>query len=199
MTENNIADDELEELRLRIFGLEKDLKKFGLDPRRGVESYRPGEIKKLVYCSQNPKQVIDTLSQVLSLQEELYRKLYGLTNAAPLNVDTDVPEKNLLAIKQALTSTRKRRSSSSTKFAIAVKEVLEILQKHEQNEKLEELIISTLAKIYKRDYDRCRILTYLLERLGAKTSGHESLATLVKMLVRENRKKRKENNESSSG
>jgi len=167
------ASETLENLRAQIRAVEKELSKYGFDVRRGIESYRINEIKGIMNNAKNPDDVRKLLAELIELQERLYKSLYELSGLKELSIDTDTPEGKMLTIKEWLMSgsvKNRGNAATSSKFFKAVVEVLEILEERGDVNVDEPLcrgkIVSVLNKAYKRDYDRHRVLKYLLSVCG---------------------------------
>lgn len=155
--------ERLEALRKRIYEIEKCLSKYGFDPRRGIESYKVSELKKLISSSRNAKRAKQLLLELIELQELLYTELYRTAKLKKMNVDTDTPEKRLATIKRWLIPVKAEPAAQVTKskFKDALLMVARALETCNTNCKEE--IKHVLQEIYKRDYDRCRVIKYLIE------------------------------------
>ena len=154
---------ELEPLRLKIYELERRLSKYGLDPRRGIESYKISEIRELLARQRYNREFQELLLELIETQEALYRKLYEIAGLRELNVDTDSPEKHLFSIKERVTGKSPISNTHVSKFEVALRRVLEVLEKSGV-ELSKEDVLRALREVYKRDYDRHRVLVYILKR-----------------------------------
>jgi hypothetical protein len=161
------VSEALDKLREEILRLERELGMFGYDPRRGVESYSISELKDLIERSgPNRSRVRELLVKLVTVQEELYMELYRLAGLKELNVDTETPEKNILRLKKWLLTGEAHTSPSNatrsrTKFEQAVETIVEILKTCQEN--CEDRVLDALKGIYKRDYDRYRVMKHVLE------------------------------------
>ena len=158
--------ERLEGLRLRIRELEERLASFGFDPRRGIESYGVGELKRLVARSPRPEEAKNLLMELIEAQEQLYKELYEAGGMKEMDVDTDTPEKRLLLIKKWLLGEEEERVVRPPRFCFVVKKVLDEAEKGSI-----EGVLDALKGGYKRDYDRHRVLRFLLDccrELGIK-------------------------------
>ncbi|RLI82952.1 hypothetical protein DRP04_02705 [Archaeoglobales archaeon] len=167
ITENtlNQMSEALEDIRLQIHAIERELSKYGFDLRRGIESYKVSEIKKIINNSKNPHEVKKILLKLVGVQEKLYEELYKFAGLKDLDVDTDTPEGRLLTIKEWLTSgktTNHTNTPATSKFSEAILKILEIIERYEDSNICADKIVLSLNEIYKRDYDRHRVLKYLL-------------------------------------
>jgi hypothetical protein len=157
----------LDKLREEILRLERELGRFGYDPRRGIESYSISELKDLIERSgPGRSRVRELLVKIVTAQEELYRELYRLASLKELNVDTETPEKDILRLKKWLLTGEAPTSPSNavrprTKFEQAVEAVVGILRACQEN--CEDRVLDALKGIYKRDYDRYRVMKRVLE------------------------------------
>jgi len=154
--------ERLEELRKQIYKVEKSLSKYGFDPRRGIESYKVSELRELISRSRNTKEVKQLLLTLIELQEQLYLKLYRLAGLRRMNVDTDTPEKKLMTIKEWLITGRANSVQVAiSKFEKALSMVANVLETCSNS--CEEEIKKVLQTVYKRDYDRYRVVRRVLE------------------------------------
>ena len=159
---NELIIERLEGLRKKIYKVEKKLVKYGFDLRRGVESYRINELRKLLERSGDKEKAKALLMQLVNLQEQLYLELYRLVGLKHLNVDTDTPEKRLTMIKEwLLTGKTSPAQPRKSRFKQALKAVTKSLEECDENcvAKIEE----ALRSVYKRDYDRYRVAKWILE------------------------------------
>ena len=185
----------LEDLRQKIYEIEKKLIDFNFDPHRGIETYKPSEIKVLLRKSKQSSELIRLLKEAITLQTEFYRRLYLLTNTKNIDVDTDSPEKNILRIRNVLEHDARDQSSiikipKSKKVISAIKE---ILGESKDSERCFNEIIHIIKKEYKRDYDRFRVLELLLSEMGcnvAKSTLCEYVRLLIDLFSKENKEGR---------
>lgn len=155
--------ERLEELRKQIYEVEKSLSKYGFDPRRGIESYKVSELRELTSRSQNADEVKRLLLKLIELQELLYLELYRMAGLKRMNVDTDTPEKRLMTIKEWLITGRANSiiQVAKSKFKEALSMVANVLETC--NDNCKEEIKNVLQRVYKRDYDRYRVVRQVLE------------------------------------
>jgi len=155
--------ERLEELRKQIYEVEKSLSKYGFDPRRGIESYKVSELRELTSRSQNADEVKRLLLKLIELQELLYLELYRMAGLKRMNVDTDTPEKRLMTIKEWLIAGRANSiiRVAKSKFKEALSMVANVLETC--NDNCKEEIKNVLQRVYKRDYDRYRVVRQVLE------------------------------------
>jgi hypothetical protein len=174
--------EKLDTIRKEILNLEIELSKYGFDPRRGIESYSISEIKSLLQRSGSKcTRVRELLTKLVETQERLYRELYNLAGLRDLNIDTETPEKNTARIKKWLLTEELPTPAhgGSTKFRYAIDEIVRILRECETE--CGDRILEVLMRVYKRDYDRYRVIRYLLEvcvDLGGLKSVPPALETL---------------------
>jgi hypothetical protein len=173
MSESRSHEDEigvseaLDKLREEILRLERELGRFGHDPRRGIESCSISELKDLIEKSGSERsRVRELLVKLVTAQEELYRELYRLAGLKELNVDTETPERNILRLKKWLLTGEAPSSPSNvvrskTRFEHAVEAIVEIFRTCQEN--CEDRVLEALKGIYKRDYDRYRVMKRVLE------------------------------------
>jgi len=154
--------ESLEELRERLLALEKELAKYGFDPRRGLESYTVGELREILASLDRDGEAKKLLSEIVRLQKELYRRLYEQAGLKELKVDTDTPEKRLLTIEAWLVQGKVNSESNTqeSKFAQALRSVASVLTMCEDD--CRDRLVSVLVNVYKRDYDRYRVLREIL-------------------------------------
>jgi hypothetical protein len=190
-----LTSEKLDKLREEILRLERELSDFGYDPRRGIESYSVSELKELIERAGSKQECLKkSLIKLIDIQEELYRELYRLAGFKELDVDTEIPEKNLMRLKGwLLTGEVVPLFGDSTKFKQALKEIAKILKSCQGGYGDE--VLTTLRRVYKRDYDRYRVIKYILE-ICAKLRGCdkkmddlellplESIATLIDECIR---------------
>ena len=161
-----VVSGALEDLRLRIRGIEKELSKYGFDPRRGIESYKISELKKLLDASGNNRRAVEELLlRLIEMQETLYKKLYELASLREINVDTDTPEKRLIAIKEWLLGGKvnaRQPCTGTSRFSQAVLKVLDAIGESSEDDARKKRILEMLRRMYKRDYDRYRVLRFIL-------------------------------------
>lgn len=154
--------ERLDALRREILNLEIELAKYGFDPRRGIESYSVSEIKDLLErAGSNYPEVKELLIKLVETQERLYKELYSFAGLKELNVDTETPEKNVMKIKEWLLAGKAPARDNSTKFKHAIEEVTKALQKCHAN--CGSRVLEVLVRIYKRDYDRYRVIKRVIE------------------------------------
>jgi len=160
------ASPELEELRAQILRIERELARHGFDPRRGIESYKVGELRSLLRGARNREEVRGLLLALIELQEKLYRELYRAANLKEMRVDTETPEKNLVKIKRWLLEGRadgEPRRGDEGRSLVVLRRILEKVADLEDDEECAREIESLLRRAYKRDYDRCRIVKAALD------------------------------------
>ena len=159
-----LVTERLEELREQIYLVEKSLSKYGFDPRRGIESYKVSELKALISRSGNGEEVRKLLMKLVELKERLYLELYRQAGLKQINVDTDTPEKRLMAIKVWL-ATGKTDSERSTRSEPrdVLRGVADALERCGSSNDCKEKIMDLLRASYKRDYDRHRVVKRALE------------------------------------
>jgi len=157
-----LVTEGLEELRERLLALERELAKYGFDPRRGLESYSVGELREILARSDRGGEAKKLLLEVVKLQKELYRRLYEQAGLKELRVDTDTPEKRLLAIEAWLVQGKANSESNAreSKFVQALRSVATVLATCKDD--CRDRLVSVLANVYKRDYDRYRVLREVL-------------------------------------
>ncbi|MEM1829887.1 MAG: hypothetical protein QXV79_04540, partial [Thermofilaceae archaeon] len=171
------------ELRRRIRELEKALSAYGFDCRRGIETYKVSEIKRILREAgprEGEARVI--LRELVEAQLALYRELYSAAGAREIVVDSDTPERRVKEIKEWLEGRGVKRGERVNLFAKTVYEVLNAVERNENVDSIVEL----LARSYKRDYDRFRVLRFLAELCGgfnAEAERYENLRELVKVTV----------------
>lgn len=176
--------ENLEELRERLLTIEKELAKYGFDPRRGLESYRVSELRELIVRTGRGEEAKRLLLELVRLQKELYRRLYEQAGLKELRVDTDTPEKRLLAIEAWLVqgkanSVSNMQQSKLVQALSSIATTLTICKDDCPNQ-----LASVLNNVYKRDYDRYRILGEVLDvcvDLGALRS--EDVSDIEKKAV----------------
>lgn len=167
---NDIIDittsPELENLRSQILDIERKLSELGMNPRRGLESYSINELKKIFRNIKDKEKLKKLLLELIELQERLYHTLYTLAGLKELNVDTDIPERKLLLIKKwVLTgeSSERLRLTSESKQLVAIKGLADLLASVEDDEECLRRVESLLRNVYKRDYDRYRVLKLVID------------------------------------
>jgi hypothetical protein len=173
----------VDRLREKIRTLEKSLREYGFNDRRGIETWKIGELKDMFRKMRNQERVREILKELVEIQETLYLELYRLSGAKEIIVDTDTPEKRLKEIKAWLQGQKNNRKPKGL-FAEAVRTVLENIEKNKDPT----LIIEILTHIYQRDYDRFRVLDFLLslcKELDSKIeeSGKQDLNSIAKIVV----------------
>jgi hypothetical protein len=182
--EATAVSEKLDRLREEILKLEMELSKYGFDPRRGIESYSMSEIKQLLKrAGSNYVRVKELLYELACAQEKLYRELYSLAGLRELNVDTETPEKNLMRLKRWLLAGRDVEAppaNNVTKFDRALGEIAGILRRCQDNCVGE--ILNALKSMYKRDYDRYRVVKHIAENCatlgGLEAAIVEEIETL---------------------
>ncbi len=149
----------VDKLRKRIQELEKKLAPYGFDERRGIETYKVSEIKKTLKMlpQKDAEDAKNLLRDLVKIQQTLYHELYKAAEVAEIATDTHMPEKKLEEIKEWLDGPKKGRNKASDRFAKAVREVIRAMKRGESTE----FLAMTLTKLYKRDYDRFRILDFV--------------------------------------
>lgn len=148
----------IDELRERIRKLEKILAEYGFNQRRGIETCKVSEIKSAVHKARSQEKVKQILKELVETQEILYRELYRIAGAKEIIVDTDTPEKKLKEIKDWLEGRRENQRNTKNLFRKAVYRVLKSVEEGVNPS----LVLSELSVIYKRDYDRFRVLDFIL-------------------------------------
>lgn len=148
----------INELREKIRMLERSLAEYGFDYRRGIETWKISELKKMLFKAGGSGRVKEILKELVETQETLYYELYQLAGAKEIAVDTDTPEKRLKEIKSWLEGRQRNEGNRKGLFAKAVREVLESFERNETPVS----VVETLNHIYKRDYDRFRVLKFVL-------------------------------------
>ncbi|MEM1695134.1 MAG: hypothetical protein QXQ90_00900, partial [Desulfurococcaceae archaeon] len=155
----------------------------GFDCRRGIEAYKISEIKRILReAGVREGDARAILRELVEAQLALYRELYSAAGAREIVVDSDVPEKRVKEIKEWLEGRRERRSERVNLFAKTVYEVLNIVERNKDADSVVEL----LARSYKRDYDRFRVLYFLIELCGGfnvEAGRYENLDELAKVTV----------------
>jgi hypothetical protein len=174
----------VDELREKIRTLERSLRTHGFNDRRGIETWKIGELKDMLSKMGNSEKVKEILKELVETQEILYLELYRLSGAKEIMVDTDTPEKKLKEIKAWLQGQKKNNKKPKGLFVKAVSMVLEDIEKNKNTT----FIIGTLNQVYQRDYDRFRVLEFLLsicKELGSKIEepGKRDLNSLAKVVV----------------
>jgi hypothetical protein len=164
------VSERLDGLREEVLRLEQELGSFGYDPRVGIESRTISELRELMESAGPQRQKVrETLLKLIEVQERLYKELYRLAGSKEQNVDTETPERNLMALKKwLLTGEATPAFGGTTKFKQALNEVARILQTFQKDRAKE--ILNALRRIYKRDYDRYRVVRCVLEAC-AKLGG----------------------------
>ncbi len=162
-------DGELEPLRRRILEMERELVSYGFEPFRGIETYKISELRRIVTRSKREREVKDIITHLIGLQEMLYQKLYRLAGMRRLVVDTDSPEKQLKRIHDWLEGKNKKMIRKESKLKRAAMAAIDA-----SDGEITE-VIKAIRRVYKRDYDCYRVLTFLLglrgEKLGSKRSN----------------------------
>lgn len=170
-----ISNEQLENLRIKIWDLEEQLTRYGFEPGRGIETYSGGELRKILNSLPIPKRkkALEIISMIIELQETLYWTLYKLAGATEVvkNVDTDTPEIRLQKLREWLDnyassskSSKKRKPNKSSKsFSIWVKKTLYLCLKAKNTQGVIDEIEELLTKAYKRKYDRFRVLSAIVE------------------------------------
>jgi len=173
----------VDELRKKIRELEKALSSYGFDSRRGIETYKVSEIKNILRrAGTREGDVRKTLRELVKVQQILYRELYRTAGAKEMVVDTDMPEKRVKEIEEWLEGCKENRGRRTNLFAMTVNEVLSMVGEGKDAGSIMEL----LARSYKRDYDRFRILNFLMElceELGVKVKRPGTLDELTNVTV----------------
>jgi hypothetical protein len=170
-SENEIMaiSEKLDRLREEILKLERELSKYSFDPRRGIESYSMSEIEKLLKrAGPNYVRIKELLYELVCAQEKLYRELYSSAGLRELNVDTETPEKNLIRLKRWLLAGRDVEAlpaNNVTKFDQVLRGIARILRRCQDN-CVDEILIA-LKSMYKRDYDRYRVVKHIAENCTA--------------------------------
>jgi hypothetical protein len=170
-SENEIMaiSEKLDRLREEILKLERELSKYGFDPRRGIESYSISEMEKLLKrAGPNYVRIKELLYELVCAQEKLYRELYSSAGLRELNVDTETPEKNLIRLKRWLLAGKDVEAlpaSNVTKFDQVLGRIARILRRCQDNCVGE--ILTALKSMYKRDYDRYRVVKRIAENCAA--------------------------------
>jgi len=188
--EDKEISEKLDKLREEVLKLERELGKYGYDPRRGIESYSISELKDMIKkAGSEHAKVRDLLAKLVETQKKLYRELYNAAGLRELNVDTETPEKNLLKIEEWLLMSRENLVNHDiTKFEKILGEIAKILGNCQENCETE--ILGVLRKVYKRDYDRYRVIKYVIETCGRLGIYEEkeietlSLKDAVNLIVR---------------
>ncbi|MGC8988434.1 hypothetical protein, partial [Infirmifilum sp.] len=176
----------VDHLRSRIRALEGELSKYGFDQRRGIETYKRSEIRGLLRgAGPRAERVRALLKELVETQEDLYQELYRAAGAREIAVDTDTPEMKLREIKNWLEGRREHQEESGNTFTKAVDEVLRAVEEGGGAD----AVVGTLTELYKRDYDRFRVLDFILmacRRLGieAEKPADETLGALAGVVVR---------------
>lgn len=167
------------ELRKKIKELEKALSAYGFDSKRGIETYKVSEIKDILRrAGTREGDAKKILRELLRAQQTLYRELYRMAGIKEVEVDTDMPEKRIREIKEWLEGRKENRGEGVNLFAITVNKVLSMIKEGKDTSSIMEL----LARSYKRDYDRFRVLEFLVklcEELGAKAERPRTLNELA--------------------
>ncbi|MCS7385120.1 MAG: hypothetical protein NDF55_00075 [archaeon GB-1867-005] len=104
-----------------------------------------------------------------------------------LDIDTDSPERRLVRIKEWLEKKAAHKPiRSRKKFIDTIKSVLQVIKLRDSNndEVLTNIIMGILTKSYKRDYDRYRVLKFIIESMQrfCATNHLESLQMNIEML-----------------
>ena len=158
MTENEVTTD-LEAVREKIYTLEKELTRYGFDPQRGLETYSVGELKELLRKSENPNEFIKMLKIVIDLQAQFYKLLYQKCGFKELRIDTEMPEKNIVKIKEWLErQANKKKKSEKTdtrasKFDALLAYLMRMLKHEKDSARIAETFYNVLETTYKRTYD----------------------------------------------
>jgi hypothetical protein len=190
---NENTHQKLEDLRLKIWELQKQLTKYGFDERRDLESYKVSDIKRLLNRLNDKREAIELINRIVSLTEEFYKTLYGTVNMEILNIDTDTPEKRTLMLKKWLCGSSKKVEQKliKTTFSEVVEKIIDIINKCENLDECVKKVILYLREKYRRDYDRYRIVEYLYKRIGItpnlnyeKGSLDENVRVLVTYIKR---------------
>jgi hypothetical protein len=158
----SLASERLDKLREEIYRLERELAGFGYDPRRGIESYSVSELRELIERA-GPKRPFleESLIRLIDAQTELYKELYRLAGFKELDVDTEIPEKNLMRLKEWIsTGGAAPGFGAPTKFEQALKEIAEVLRSRQEG--YGDGALRVLRRVYKRDYDRYRAMKRIL-------------------------------------
>lgn len=162
---------ELEDLRLAILKAQQGLVNYGFDPRRGVETYSLSDLRNMLMHA--PAEVRASLLVLIETQEKLYLELYGIAGLKKLSVDTDTPEKRLATVKNWLLGGEKNNPEKKnvSKFRETVKGLASILARYDDAE-CEKEITSLLDAMYKREYDKVRVIRWVLDRcVGTGMAG----------------------------
>lgn len=160
-----ITSQEIEALRDLVYSIERELAEMGKDSKRGVESYSLSELKSLLNKSLNKEQFRKLLLKLVELQESLYRTLYSVAGMKEINIDTDMPEKRLLNIKEWLLFGNTRRGlspSTKSKQSMVIRRLASLLASVDGEENCSKEIKSLLESSYKRSYDKYRVLRIAL-------------------------------------
>jgi hypothetical protein len=159
--DDELVTEKLEPLRERIYKLERELAELGFDIKRGVESYKVSELKRLLAKTRDKEKAKALLLELVNLHEQLYLELYNLAGLKRLNVDTDTPEKRLMIIKEwLLTGKVNSAGAQKNKFKGALKNIAEALERCQDD--CVSRIQDVLLTAYKRDYDRYRVARWIL-------------------------------------
>jgi hypothetical protein len=158
-----------EQLRREVWRLERELTLYGFDNKRGIETYNISEIKKVLKAlsQKDAKDAKKLLRDLVRVQRTLYDELYKMAGATEMSVDTHMPESKLREIEAWLEGPQKGRHKVEMRFAEAVMEVLKTIKRGRDAEAL----TGILLRLYKRNYDRFRVLDFLAsacEEMGAK-------------------------------
>lgn len=172
----NYSSEKLERLRSKIFKCELKLIEFGFGKSRGIETYLIKEIKYLIKNSKESEEVMKIISDVVSLQEELYSELYKLGGMEKMDVDTFSPEKKILAIKEKILNPKIKSNSNlkkkKTQMSISLEQVLELLDS-KQNSIIDKIMIC-LKNNYQRTYDHTRVIDYIIKYIHQRPLNNMS-------------------------
>jgi hypothetical protein len=174
----------VDELREKIRRLERVLAGYGFNDRRGIETWKISEIKNVLRKTRSPEKVKETLKELVETQEILYRELYRIAGAKEIVVDTDTPEKRLKEIKEWLEGRRKKNGKTEGLFEKAVHKVLKSIEEDMNPSSA----VEALNRLYKRDYDRFRVLEFVLSLckeidVNIERSTQQDLSEIAKVVV----------------
>lgn len=174
----------MDDLRRKVRELEKTLSSYGFDERRGIETYKVSEVKKVLQrAGTREDEARRILKELIEVQLTLYRELYRVAGIRDIVVDTDMPEKKVKEIGDWLEGGRKEnRGGNAGLFARTVNDVLNMIKESKDASSVMELLTAS----YKRDYDRFRVLEFLAElceELGVKVKRPKNLDELANTTI----------------